>query len=55
MKIIPVHLQAAYKYLGYKYGDFTITEKASQEILSLPMFAELIDEQIEEIVEIIKN
>ena len=52
---IPLHLQPAYNYLGYKEGDFTITEKASQEILSLPMFAELTDEQIEQIVELIKN
>ena len=52
---IPLHLQPAYSYLGYKRGDFPITEKFSQEILSLPMFAELTDEQIEEIVEIIKN
>lgn len=52
---IPLHLQPAYSYLGYKEGDFPITEKASKEILSLPMFAELGDEQIEEIVEIIKN
>ena len=52
---IPLHLQEAYKYLEYRYGDFPVTEKASQEILSLPMFAELSDEQIEEIVELIKN
>ena len=51
----PLHLQPAYNYLGYKEGDFPITEKASQEILSLPMVAELTDEQIEEIVELIKN
>ena len=52
---IPLHLQPAYNYLGHKKGDFPITEKASQEIISLPMFAELSDEQIEEIVELIKN
>ena len=46
---IPLHLQPAYKYLGYKRGDFPVTEKASQEIISLPMFAELTGEQIEEI------
>ena len=51
---IPLHLQPAYDYLGYKRGDFPITEKTSQEILSLPMFAELTDEQIKEIVEWIK-
>jgi len=52
---IPLHLQPAYNYLGYKRGDFPITEKASQEIISLPMFAELSDMQIEEIVELIKR
>ena len=50
---IPQHLQPAYSYLGYKEGDFPVTEKASQEILSLPIFAELTDEQIEEIVEVV--
>jgi dTDP-4-amino-4,6-dideoxygalactose transaminase len=52
---IPLHLQPAYKYLGYKEGDFPVTEECSQKILSLPMFAELADREIEEIVELIKN
>jgi len=52
---IPLHLQPAYRYLGYKRGDFPVTEKASQEILSLPMFAELKDKQIEKIVKMIKK
>jgi dTDP-4-amino-4,6-dideoxygalactose transaminase len=52
---IPLHLQPAYNYLGYREGDFPVTEECSQKILSLPMFAELTDEQIEEIVKIIKN
>ncbi len=52
---IPLHLQPAYNYLGHKKGDFPITEKVSQEILSLPIFAELSDEQIEEICYCIKN
>jgi dTDP-4-amino-4,6-dideoxygalactose transaminase len=38
---IPVHLQPAYSHLGYKPGDFPVTEKASNETLSLPMYAEL--------------
>jgi len=50
---IPLHLQPAYSYLGYKRGDFPITEKASQEILSLPMFAELSDKQIDKIINLI--
>ena len=52
---IPLHLQPAYKYLGYKRGDFPITEKASKEIISLPMFAELSEDQIGEIVRLIRN
>jgi len=52
---IPLHLQPAYSYLGHKEGDFPVTERCSQKILSLPIFAELTGGQIEEIVEIIKN
>lgn len=44
---IPVHLQKAYADLGYGSGDLPVTEQASNELLSLPMFAELADQQIE--------
>ena len=44
---IPIHLQEAYAYLGYKRGDFPISEKVSQEIMSIPMHPFLTDEQIE--------
>ena len=44
---IPLHLQPAYHYLGYSKGSFPHSERAAQEILSLPMFAELTHEQIE--------
>lgn len=43
---VPAHLHDAFKDLGYKKGDFPVTEKYSGEILSLPMFPELRDEQI---------
>ena len=43
----PLHLSRAYKYLNYKQGDFPITEKASKEILSLPMYPELTSNQIQ--------
>jgi dTDP-4-amino-4,6-dideoxygalactose transaminase len=42
-----VHLQPAYADLGYKAGDFPHSELAAQEVLSLPMFAELSPVQIE--------
>jgi len=38
---IPLHLQKAYKDLGYQQGDFPVSEEAASHILSLPMFAGL--------------
>jgi dTDP-4-amino-4,6-dideoxygalactose transaminase len=46
---IPVHLQKAWSSLGFKEGDLPITEQAAKEQLSLPMFAELTGDQIEEV------
>jgi dTDP-4-amino-4,6-dideoxygalactose transaminase len=50
---VPIHLQAAYRDLGYKRGDFPITETLADEILSLPMYAELSSEAIGYVVETI--
>ncbi|MBW2012081.1 MAG: DegT/DnrJ/EryC1/StrS family aminotransferase [Deltaproteobacteria bacterium] len=47
----PLHLQTAYKYLGYKEGSFPISEDCSQRIFSLPMHPYLEDKQIELIAE----
>jgi dTDP-4-amino-4,6-dideoxygalactose transaminase len=52
---LPLHFQPAYKYLGFKRGDFPIAEKFSLEVLSLPMFPEIIREQIEYVAEIVKS
>ena len=46
---IPVHLQPAYRDLGYSPGDFPVCERASTEVLSLPMFPELTEAQIREV------
>ncbi|MCX7927313.1 MAG: DegT/DnrJ/EryC1/StrS family aminotransferase [Candidatus Omnitrophica bacterium] len=43
---IPLHLQPAYKFLGYKKGDFPVAEKISQSILSLPMHPFLTKKQV---------
>ncbi len=43
---IPVHLQPAYRDLGHAAGDFPVSERAAAEVLSLPMFPELTDQQI---------
>jgi dTDP-4-amino-4,6-dideoxygalactose transaminase len=47
---VPLHIQEAYKNLGYKQGDFPVAEKVASTQISLPMFAELNAEQIEEVV-----
>ncbi len=52
---VPIHMQEAYKELGYKKGDFPKTETYSEKILSLPMFAELTDEEVEYICSKIKE
>ena len=44
---IPVHLQEAHRDLGYKAGQFPHSEAAARELLSLPMYPELTDAQIE--------
>jgi dTDP-4-amino-4,6-dideoxygalactose transaminase len=52
---IPLHLQAAYKDLNLRNGNYPITEKVAQEILSLPMFPDLTEEQIKYVSEKIKE
>ncbi|NET40507.1 DegT/DnrJ/EryC1/StrS aminotransferase family protein [Okeania sp. SIO2B3] len=52
---IPCHLQPAYKNLGYKQGDFPNSEILSQQILSLPMYPVISEEQINQVVETISN
>jgi dTDP-4-amino-4,6-dideoxygalactose transaminase len=52
---LPIHLQPAYKELGYERGNFPITEKFADQILSLPMYAELTDEAIERVVHYVKE
>jgi len=47
---VPLHLQECFAYLGYKKGDFAVSEIVSQEIMSLPMNPYLTDEEIEYIV-----
>ncbi|MDB6146453.1 MAG: DegT/DnrJ/EryC1/StrS aminotransferase [Spartobacteria bacterium] len=43
---VPVHLQKAYRHLGYEAGAFPISEQSALEFISLPMFPELTEEQI---------
>jgi len=52
---IPLHLQKAYEYLGYNNGDFPNAEKQAKQILSLPIYPELTEEQIKYIIQTIKE
>jgi dTDP-4-amino-4,6-dideoxygalactose transaminase len=46
---VPLHLQEAYRHLGHREGDFPVTEKVAKEIVSLPMFPGLAEEQQERV------
>jgi dTDP-4-amino-4,6-dideoxygalactose transaminase len=43
---VPIHLQRSVENLGYRTGSLPVTEQITSEILSLPMYAEITDEQI---------
>jgi dTDP-4-amino-4,6-dideoxygalactose transaminase len=51
---IPMHAQDCYRFLGHKKGDFPQSEQAAAEVLSLPVFAELADEQLAYVVDSIQ-
>jgi len=52
---VPIHLQEAYRGLGYCEGDFPVAEHWAARCLSLPMYAELTTAQVDEVVEGVKS
>jgi dTDP-4-amino-4,6-dideoxygalactose transaminase len=52
---VPLHLQAALKDLGYKPGDFPHAERASAEVLALPLYPELRDDEQQTVVNAIRD
>jgi dTDP-4-amino-4,6-dideoxygalactose transaminase len=52
---LPLHLQRCYASLGHKAGDFPVAEKAARECLSLPIYPELTDKQVQRVADVIKD
>lgn len=52
---IPLHLQKCFNYLGYKEGDFPVAEKVSKEILALPIYPEITEDEVDFVCTAIKN
>jgi dTDP-4-amino-4,6-dideoxygalactose transaminase len=52
---VPLHLQPVYKALGYREGQLPEAERASQEVLSLPIFPELTSEEVDAVARAIRS
>jgi dTDP-4-amino-4,6-dideoxygalactose transaminase len=52
---LSLHLQVAYKHLGYKQGDFPESELAQEQVFSIPMFPEISQDDVTEVVDRIKE
>jgi dTDP-4-amino-4,6-dideoxygalactose transaminase len=52
---VPLHQQKAYAHLGYRAGDFPVTERLAPRIVSLPMFPQLTEQQMQRVVAAVNN
>jgi dTDP-4-amino-4,6-dideoxygalactose transaminase len=48
-------MQKCFQCLGYVEGDFPVSEKASEEVLSIPVFGELTEDELNQVVESIRD
>ncbi len=52
---VPIHLQPAYAHMGWKRGQFPVAERLAQEILSLPIYPEMTEAQLNRVVAVIRE
>jgi len=52
---VPLHLQNAYSSLGYKEGDFPVSERLCERVISLPIHTEMEDDQLQHIISTVKQ
>jgi dTDP-4-amino-4,6-dideoxygalactose transaminase len=52
---LSLHLQPCFEYLGYKRGAFPESEKAAQEVISIPVYPELRQQQLDEVIEAVRG
>jgi dTDP-4-amino-4,6-dideoxygalactose transaminase len=52
---VPLHLQPIYQNLNYSKGDFPVTENAAEEVLSLPIFPELREDETDAVIKAVRH
>jgi dTDP-4-amino-4,6-dideoxygalactose transaminase len=52
---VPLHLQECYRFLGYKRGDLPVSEKKAEEVVSIPIYPELTEEEQDYVISTIKE
>jgi dTDP-4-amino-4,6-dideoxygalactose transaminase len=50
---VPVHLQPGYRFLGYDEGSFPVSERLAEQLISLPLYPEMTDAQVDYVVDIL--